>query len=122
MKEVVYGEGNRARARGRVRQFPEQRPARLIAQDLAHLRGKAKSKKISPVCSSWALSEDEVRMHRHAYLGGPEVGTANAAYTSQTCPGPGCGYLSRDNRAGDRFLRRTGSRTGDGTRSLAKKP
>ncbi len=27
----------------------------------------------------------------------------NAAYTSQTCPKPSCGYVSRDNRRGDAF-------------------
>ena len=39
----------------------------------------------------------------HAYLGGSEVNTANAAYTSQTCPDPDCGYVSTNNRNGDRF-------------------
>ena len=39
----------------------------------------------------------------HAYLGGSWVETANAAYTSQTCPDPSCGYVSKDNRKGDRF-------------------
>ncbi|EQD55564.1 transposase IS605 OrfB, partial [mine drainage metagenome] len=32
-----------------------------------------------------------------------DVKTANAAYTSQTCPEPTCGYVSSDNRHGDRF-------------------
>jgi putative transposase len=39
----------------------------------------------------------------HAYIGGSDVITANAAYTSKTCPNPDCGYVSRDNRNGDRF-------------------
>jgi hypothetical protein len=72
-------------------------------EDLSHLRGKAKSKKISRVCASWARAENEERMAVHAYLGGSEVKTANAAYTSQTCPDPDCGYVLRDNRNGDRF-------------------
>jgi hypothetical protein len=103
VKEVIYGEGNRTRARGKVYRVPEQRPQRLIVEDLAHLRGKAKSKKISRVCSSWARSENQGRMTVHAYLGCSEVKTVNAAYTSQTCPDPGCGYVSRDNRNGDEF-------------------
>jgi putative transposase len=103
VKEVIYGEGNRTRARGKVYRVPEQRPQRLIVEDLTHLRGKAKSKKISRVCSSWARSENQERMTVHAYLGCSEVKTVNAAYTSQTCPDPGCGYVSRDNRNGDEF-------------------
>jgi len=103
IKEVIYGDGNRTRERGRERRDPSQRPRRLIVEDLAHLRGKAKSKKISRMCSSWARSENEGRMAVHAYLGGSEVKTVNAAYTSQTCPVPHCGYVSRDNRNGDRF-------------------
>jgi len=103
VKEVIYGEGNRTRARGKIPQLPSHRPRRVIAEDLSHLRGKAKSKKISRACSSWARAENEGRMATHAYLGGSEVKTANAAYTSQTCPDPDCGYVSRDNRNGDRF-------------------
>jgi len=103
IKEVVYGEGNRTRTRGKVPQLPAHRPRRVIAEDLAHLRGKAQSKKISRMCSSWARSENEGRMAVHAYIGGSDVITANAAYTSKTCPNPDCGYVSRDNRNGDRF-------------------
>ncbi len=39
----------------------------------------------------------------HASIGGVDAKTVNAAYTSQTCPGPTCGYVSRDNRQGDKF-------------------
>jgi len=103
IKEVVYGEGNRTRARGKVPQLPAHRPQKVIIEDLAHLRGKAKSKKISRMCSSWARSENEERMAVHAYIGGSDVKVVNAAYTSQTCPNPHCGFVSRDNRSGDRF-------------------
>jgi|GEM_PF-934255 len=101
IKEVIYGEGNRTRARGRVPQLPAHRPRRVIVEDLAHLRGKAKSKKISRMCSSWARSENEERMAVHAYIGRSDVKVVNAAYSSQTCPR--CGYVSRGNRSGDRF-------------------
>ena len=103
VKEVVYGESNRTRARGKVARNSSQRPRFLIAEDLSHLKGKAKSKKISRMCASWARAENEGRMAVHAYLGGSEVKTVNAAYTSQTCPDPDCGCVSRDNRNGDRF-------------------
>ena len=103
VKEVVYGESNRTRARGKPVRDPSKRPKSLIIEDLSHLRGKAKSKKISRMCSSWARNENEERMTVHAYLGGSEVKTVNAAYTSQTCPDPNCGYVEAQNRDGDRF-------------------
>ena len=103
VKEVIYGEGNRTRKRGKVAQSSQQRPRTLVVEDLAHLRGKAKSKKISRVCSSWARAENEERRAVHTYVGGSDVKTANAAYTSQTCPDPTCGYVHQDNRHGDSF-------------------
>ncbi|MHB8345541.1 MAG: zinc ribbon domain-containing protein, partial [Ferrimicrobium sp.] len=103
IKEVVYGEGNRTRASGRVPQAPSQRPREIIIEDLSHLQGKAKSRKISRLCSSWARDENQERMTVHAHVGGSDVKTANAAYTSQTCPDPTCGYVHKDNRHGDVF-------------------
>ncbi|WP_369084382.1 zinc ribbon domain-containing protein [Ferrimicrobium acidiphilum] len=103
IKEVVYGEGNRTRARRRVPQLPSQRPREIIIEDLSHLRGKARSKKISRLCSSWARDENKERITVHAYVGGSGIQTVNAAYTSQTCPDPTCGYVHRDNRHGDVF-------------------
>ena len=103
VKEVVYGAGNRTRALGKVARSLEQRPSLLVTEDLSHLQGKAKSKKISRMCSSWARRENEERTAVHAFVGGSDVKTVNAAYTSQTCPDPACGYVSKDNRHGDRF-------------------
>jgi putative transposase len=103
MKEVVYGDGNRTRKNGRVRQLPSQRPREIIIEDLSHLRGKARSKKISRLCSSWARQENQERITVHAHVGGSGIKTVNAAYTSQTCPDPTCGYVHRDNRHGDGF-------------------
>ena len=40
IKEVVYGEGNRTRAKKRVPQLPSQRPREIIIEDLSHLQGK----------------------------------------------------------------------------------
>ncbi|WP_423782966.1 zinc ribbon domain-containing protein [Ferrimicrobium acidiphilum] len=39
----------------------------------------------------------------HANVGGSGIKTVNAAYSSQTCPDPTCGYLHSDNRHGDMF-------------------
>ena len=103
IKEVVYREENRTRKRGRVPRSPAQRPRSIITEDLSHLQGKAKSKKVSRMCASWARSANEERITVHAYVGGSDVKTVNAAYTSQTCPDPTCGYVSSDNRHGDAF-------------------
>ena len=103
IKEVVYGDGNRTRAKKRVPQLPSQRPKEIIIEDLSHLRGKGRSKKISRLCSSWARDENKERITVHAYVGGSGIQTVNAAYTSQTCPDPTCGYVHRDNRHGDVF-------------------
>ncbi|MHB1734621.1 MAG: zinc ribbon domain-containing protein, partial [Ferrimicrobium acidiphilum] len=103
IKEVVYGDGNRTRARKRVSQLPSQRPREIIIEDLSHLQGKAKSKNISRLCSSWARNENQERITVHAYVGGSGIKTVNAAYSSQTCPDPGCGYVHSDNRYGDVF-------------------
>nr|WP_276977625.1 zinc ribbon domain-containing protein [Ferrimicrobium acidiphilum] len=75
-------------------------------EDLSHLRGKARSKKISRLCSSWARDENKERITVHAYVGGSGIKTVNAAYSSQTCPNPGCGSVHSDNRHGDVFHRR----------------
>ncbi|MHB1521030.1 MAG: zinc ribbon domain-containing protein, partial [Ferrimicrobium sp.] len=64
---------------------------------------KARSKKISRLCSSWARDENQERITVHAYVGGSGIQTVNAAYTSQTCLDPTCGYVHRDNRHGDVF-------------------
>ena len=102
-KEVLYGDGNRTSARKRVPQLPSQRPREVIIEDLSHLRGKGRSKKISRLCSSWARDENQERITVHAYVGGSGIQTVNAAYTSQTCLDPTCGYVHRDNRHGDVF-------------------
>jgi transposase len=103
VKGVVYGSGNRTRARGKVARSPEQRPRRLAVEDLSRLSGKSYSKKMSRLHSTWMRAENEERITVHTHVGGSEVETVNAVYTSQTCPDPACGYVSRDNRRGDRF-------------------
>ncbi|MCL5054173.1 MAG: transposase, partial [Gammaproteobacteria bacterium] len=46
---------------------------------------------------------NQERITVHAYVGGSGIKTVNAAYSSQTCPDPTCGYVHRDNRHGDVF-------------------
>ncbi len=103
VKDIVYGEGNRTRAKGRVPQIPSQRPSLIVCEDLSHLRGKAKSKKLSRLCSAWARSETQGRMNIHTHRGSSPTKAVNAAYTSQRCPEPDCGYVHKDNRNGDMF-------------------
>ena len=103
VKEVVYGEGNSTRARGHIPELSSQRPRILGVEDLSHLEGKAKSKKLPRICSVWMRSENQSRIVVHAGIGRTDVKTLNAAYTSQTCPDPACGFVSRDNRHGDGF-------------------
>uniref|UniRef100_UPI0023F2620E zinc ribbon domain-containing protein n=1 Tax=Ferrimicrobium acidiphilum TaxID=121039 RepID=UPI0023F2620E len=55
------------------------------------------------LCSSWARNENQERITVHAYVGGSGIKTVNAAYSSQTCPDPTCGYVHSDNRHGDMF-------------------
>ena len=102
VKEIIYAEGNRTRARGVVSQRPGQRPGLIVHEDLSHLRGKAMSKKLSRLCSAWMRSELEGRMVMHAYRGCSPTKAVNAA-CSQTCPEPSCGYVSSENRNGDKF-------------------
>ena len=79
------------------------RPRALVVEDLSHLRGKTMSKKLPRICSTGMRSENQGRMVVHASIGGVDAKTVNAAYMSQTCPEPTCGYVSRDNRQGDGF-------------------
>jgi hypothetical protein len=68
IKELLYGAGNRTRARGRLYQSSTQRPSTVVTEDLSRLRGKAKSKKTSRLCSSWARDEHKARITVLAYV------------------------------------------------------
>ncbi len=57
----------------------------MAIEDLLHLQGKTKSKKLFRICSTWMRSENEGRMVVHASIGGVNAKTVTAAYTSQTC-------------------------------------
>ncbi len=86
-----------------VRQALRDRPAVVAMEDLSHLRGRTKSRRLSRIVSRWARSILRERLEFRTQAGCSRLETVNAAYTSQTCPNPACGYVHRDNRHGDRF-------------------
>jgi len=87
-----------------VRQVLETTSAAVVVmEDLTHMRGRTKSRKLSRIVSRWARSALRERLEFRTQAGGSRLETVNAAYTSQTCPNPTCGYVHKDNRHGDRF-------------------
>ncbi|EQD56500.1 transposase IS605 OrfB, partial [mine drainage metagenome] len=86
-----------------VRQALKNRPAVVAIEDLSHLRGRTKSRKLSRIVSRWARSHLKERLEFRTEAGGSRLETVNAAYTSQICANPACGFVHRDNRHGDRF-------------------
>ncbi len=98
------GRGRRPQVAGQaVRTALKDRPAVVVVEDLPHLRGRTKSRKLSRIVSRWARSHLRERLEFRTQAGGSRLETVNAAYTSQTCPIPTCGYVHKDNRHGDRF-------------------
>ncbi len=86
-----------------VRQALKDRPAIVAVEDLTHLRGRTKSRRLSRVVSRWARAALRERLEFRAVAGGSRLETVNAAYTSQACPNPACGFVHKENRHGDRF-------------------
>ena len=86
-----------------VRAAVKNRPAVVAVEDLSRLRGRTKSRKLSRIVSRWARTTLRERLEFRTQAGGSRLETVNAAYTSQACPDPSCGYVHRDNRHGDRF-------------------
>ena len=79
------------------------RPAVVAVEDLSHMRGRTKSRQLSRIVSRWMRSALRERLEFRSAAGGSRLETVHAAYTSQTCPDPACGYVHKDNRHGDRF-------------------
>lgn len=96
-----------------VRQALRDRPAVVAVEDLSHLRGRTKSRKLSRIVSRWARSALRERLEFRSRAGGSRLETVNAAYTSQACPDPTCGFVHKENRHGDRFHCRTCGWDGD---------
>jgi len=86
-----------------VRKALRTRPAVVVMEDLTHMRGRTKSRQLSRIVSRWARSSLRERLEFRTQAGCSRLETVNAAYTSQTCPHPTCGYVHKDNRHGDRF-------------------
>lgn len=78
-------------------------PRVIAVEDLSHMPGRTRSHKLSRIVSRWMRSALRERLEFGSEAGGSRLVTVNAAYTSQTCPHPACGYVHRENRHGDRF-------------------
>ena len=79
----------------------EQGPQRVIVEDLRHMRGKAKSKKMSRHVSLWMRIVLTERLDFKTRARGSRLQAVASAYTSQECSH--CGFTAKDNRKGDRF-------------------
>lgn len=86
-----------------VRQALRAKPATVVMENLTHMRGRTKSRKLSRTVSRWARFALRERLEFRTQAGCSRLETVNAAYTSQTCPNPTCGYFHKDNRHGDKF-------------------
>lgn len=82
--------------------YRERKPKIIAYEDLAHLRGKAKSKGLSRKVSGWQRRIIKERKEYKNYIFNvADPGPVNAAYSSQTCPM--CGWVEAKNRRGDVF-------------------
>jgi IS605 OrfB family transposase len=79
----------------------EQRPQRIIVEDLSHMRGKAQGKKMSRQVSLWMRSVLAERLDFKTTAKGSRRQAVASAYTSQECAH--CGFTAKDNRKGDHF-------------------
>jgi IS605 OrfB family transposase len=86
-----------------VRQVLADPPSVVVIEDLPHLRGQTKRRKLSRTVSRWMRSALRERFAFRTQAGGSRLVTVNAAYTRQTCPNRACGYVHKANRHGDRF-------------------
>lgn len=76
-------------------------PAKIIHEDLSHLRGKAKSKGMSRLVSAWVRTTIKERLNFKAEQRGSLLVAVNSAYSSCVCPA--CGWVDKGNRSGDSF-------------------
>jgi len=79
-----------------------KRPKKVVYEDLTHMRGKAKSKKMSRLVSLWIRRIIRERLQFKVVSQGCSLMQAvNCAHSSRTCPV--CGLVAKGNRKGDRF-------------------
>jgi len=76
-------------------------PKIVVYEDLHHLNGKAKSKKLSRLVSLWVRQTIQDRLSFKVSQRGSLLRQVNCAYSSQVCPR--CGWVSPSNRSGDSF-------------------
>ena len=81
--------------------LPQKDPKIISCEDLTHLRGKAKSKKLSRLVSLWIRNIINERFEFKVLQRGSLLKRANPAYSSQICLN--CGWVHRGNRNGDLF-------------------
>lgn len=81
--------------------FNEKAPQKVMHENLNHLRGKAKSKRLSRLVSAWIRRIISDRMAFKALQRGSLLKAVNCAYSSQACPI--CGWVHKGNRNGDKF-------------------
>ena len=84
-----------------IRQVASERKPTVVITERLDMRGKAKSKNMSRWVSNWHRTTLKDRMQFLALVEGFHHKQVNPAYTSQMCPT--CGFVHRDNRAGDIF-------------------
>lgn len=76
-------------------------PSTIVYENLSHLRGKAKSKKLSRLVSAWVRTTVFDRLNFKAEQRGSLLVAVNPAYSSCGCPL--CGWVDKGNRNGDTF-------------------
>ncbi len=80
----------------------EKDPKKVIYEDLRHMRGKAKSKRMSRLVSAWIRKIIRERMEfKIVSQGGSLLEAVNCSHSSRVCPI--CGWVARNNRNGDKF-------------------
>ncbi len=77
-------------------------PKKVVYEDLTHMRGKAKSRKMSRLVSAWTRHIIRERLQFKVVSQGCSLLQAvNCAHSSRACPV--CGLVAKGNRKGDRF-------------------
>jgi transposase len=79
----------------------DQSPRQVIIEDISHMRGRTKSKKVSRIVSLWMRGVLQERASFKITARGSRLQAVASAYTSQECSN--CGFTAKENRTGDCF-------------------
>lgn len=82
--------------------FAAHRDAAVMNVESLHFRGSKLSRPMRMRLNRWLKGHLHRELAYKAQLHGVQLNVVNAAWTSLTCPR--CGYPSRDNRSGERFV------------------